>query len=155
MTRETKASGESIYLAASGAEVTSFNIESLFSHVRERGIYHGPIFQNPLGSSASGERAITNFKIADIACKEHDYVLHPMPLDSILQASFSSLPNNMDRDIMVLSRSIGSISVPWDFKRRGGDMLRAFTELTKSDKRGYTSNIMVIAVDSEDSTNFF
>ena len=78
-----------------------------------------------------------------------------MPLDSILQASFSSLPNNMDRDIMVLSRFIGSISVPWDFKRRGGDMLRAFTELTKSDKRGYTSNIMVIAVDSEDSTNFF
>ena len=61
----------------------------------------------------------------------------------------------MDSDTMVLPRSIGSIFVPRDLKRQGGDMLRAFTELIKSDKRGYISNITVIAVDSEDSTNFF
>lgn len=154
-TREAKPPGESTYLAASGAEVTSINIESLFSHLRERGIYHGPIFQNLLDSSASGERAITNFKIAGIACEEHDYVLHPTTLDSILQASFSSLPKGMDSETMVLPRSIGSIFVPRDLKRQGGDMLRAFTELIKSDKRGYTSNITVTAVDSEDSTTFF
>lgn len=154
-TRETKPPGESTYLAASGAEVTSIDIESLFSGLRERGIYHGPIFQNLLDSRASGERAITNFKIAEIACEEHDYVLHPTTLDSVMQASFSSLPKDMDSDTMVLPRSIGSIFVPRDLKRQGGDMLRAFTELVKSDKRGYTSNIMVTAVDSENSTTFF
>ena len=116
-TRETKPPGESIYLAASGAEATSINIESLFSGLRERGIYYGPIFQNLLDSRASGERAITNFKIAEIACEEHDYVLHPTTLDSILQASFSSLLKGMDSDTIVLPRSIGSIFVPRDLKR--------------------------------------
>lgn len=154
-TREAKLPGESTYLAASGAEVTGIDIESLFSGLRARGIYHGPIFQNLLDSRASGERAITNFKIAGIACEEHDYVLHPTTLDSILQASFSSLPKGMDSDTMVLPRSIGSIFVPRDLKRQGGDVLRAFTELRESDKRGYTSNITVTAVDSEDSTTFF
>lgn len=154
ITCETKPPGESTYLAASGAEVTSINIKSLFSRLRKRGVYHRPIFQNLLDSSVSGERAITNFKIAEIACKEHNYMLHPTTLNSILQASFSSLPNDIDSDTIVRPRSIGSIFVPHDPKRQGGDRLRAFTELIKSDKRGYTSNITVIAVDLEDSTNF-
>lgn len=136
------------------AELSSIDIESLFASLRERGIYHGPQFQNLIDSRAAGDRAITNFEIADIACREHDYVLHPTTLDSILQASFSSLPKNMDKDSMVLPRSIRSLFVPQNLKRQGGDKLRAFSELIKSDKRGYTSNIMVVNDNSEQSPSF-
>ena len=82
-------------------------------------------------------------------------MLHPTTLDYILPASFSSLTKDMDSNTIVLPRSIGSIFVPQGLKRQVGDILRTFTELISSDKRGYISNITVIAVDSEDSTAFF
>ena len=82
-------------------------------------------------------------------------MLHPTTLDYILPASFSSLTKDMNSNTIVLPRSIGSIFVPQGLKKQVGDILRTFTELTSSDKRGYVSNITVIAVDSEDSTAFF
>ncbi|KAK9800099.1 hypothetical protein SCARD494_01892 [Seiridium cardinale] len=125
------------------SDVTHVGIEKLFSGLRERGIYHGPIFQNLTDSCTVGERAITNFKISDIACAEHNYLLHPTTLDSILQSSFSSLPNDMDKETMVLPRSICSLFVPKTLERHGGSELRAFTERVKSDKHGHTSNIVI------------
>ncbi|KAK8079180.1 hypothetical protein PG994_002987 [Apiospora phragmitis] len=132
------------------------DIEALFSGLRDRGIYHGPGFQNLADSHAAGQRAITNFAIAPIASTVYDYVLHPTTLDSVLQASFSSLPAEMDKDVMVLPRFIRSLIVPRSFKRNGGDKLQAFSELVKTDKRGYTSNIAIVAatpeVEDEEST---
>jgi acyl transferase domain-containing protein/NADPH:quinone reductase-like Zn-dependent oxidoreductase len=153
---------EETYLQEGASGEKSFttskvDIEALFGGLRERGIYHGPAFQNLIDGRAAGHRAITNFAVASVACAEHDYVLHPTTLDSVLQASFSSLPDEMDKDSMVLPRSIQSLTVPRSFKRQGGDKLRAFSELVKVDKRGYTSDIFIAAAlpDSEDSNSSF
>lgn len=135
------------------SDVTHVEIEELFAGLRERGIYHGPIFQNLIDSRTVGERAITNFKISGIACEEHNYLLHPTTLDSVLQSSFSSLPNDMDKETMVLPRSIGSLSVPKTLRRQGGSELRAFTELIKSDKHGHTSNIVITGVDDPEGNS--
>lgn len=141
---------------APGAETSPIDIEVLFAGLRDRGIYHGPIFQNLIDSRAAGDKAVTNFAVSDIACQEHDYVLHPTTLDSILQASYSSLPDNVGDDAMVLPRSIRSLNVPKTLKRQGGEKLRAFTELVKADKRGYTSNITIVSEDaSPEDTSFF
>jgi acyl transferase domain-containing protein len=135
--------------SAEDTSATDVDIEALFSGLRDRGIYHGPEFRNLMDSRTAGQRAITNFAISEIACTEHDYVLHPTTLDSVLQASFSSLPQEMDKNIMVLPRFIRSLTVPKSFKRQGGDKLQAFSELVKVDKRGYTFNIAIAAATQE------
>ncbi|KAF7532113.1 hypothetical protein G7054_g8247 [Neopestalotiopsis clavispora] len=147
MTRRVEPPSENTYLSGD-TQTTSFDIEALFSGLRDRGIYHGPLFQNLVDSHGADGRAITNFAIADIACTVHDYVLHPTTLDSVLQASFSSLPEDMDKSVMVLPRSIRSLTVPRSFKRQGGEKLQAFSELVKADKRGYTSNITIATAPS-------
>ncbi|KAK4034298.1 hypothetical protein C8A01DRAFT_49278 [Parachaetomium inaequale] len=135
------------YLDDAGGPVRKVDIASLFGGLRERGIYHGPEFQNLIDSRAAGARAITNFAVSKAVTKEHDYVLHPTTLDSILQASFSSLPKNMDKKTMVLPQFIGSLTVPRSFKRRGGDRLRAYSELTKADNRGCRFDMLVAAAE--------
>jgi acyl transferase domain-containing protein len=154
LTRKVETPRDDTYLqqglgSAEDTSATKVDIEALFSGLRDRGIYHGPEFQNLIDSRTAGERAITNFAIAEIACTEHDYVLHPTTLDSVLQASFSSLPKEMDKDVMVLPRFIRSLTVPKSLKRQGGDKLQAFSELVKADKRGYTSNIAIAAATPE------
>ncbi|KAJ5338978.1 hypothetical protein N7452_005706 [Penicillium brevicompactum] len=155
LTRGLEAPEEKGYLQHNDSiPETEVDIETLFSGLRERGIYHGPEFQNLVKSRAAGKRAITDFTIANVACEEHDYVLHPTTLDSILQASFGSLPKDMDKDTMVLPRFIRSLSVPKDFRRQGGEKLRAFSEMVKADKKGVTSSLSVVAANAEPSTGF-
>lgn len=146
------APSEATFLSAE-AEVNPVDIEALFAGMRERGTYHGPLFRNIIDSKVAGAKAITNFKVGDIACKEHEYLLHPTTLDSIMQASSPILPPGVDKDAMVLPRSIGHISLPRGLNRRPGERLRAFTEIASSDARGYSTNIIVTG--SQDSSSFF
>lgn len=159
LTRKAESPREATYLrgSAGDAPATKVDIEALFSGLRDRGIYHGPEFQNLIDSRTAGQRAITNLAVSDNACLAHEYVLHPTTLDSVLQASFSSLPKEMDKDVMVLPRFIQSLSVPRALKRQGGDKLQAFSELVKADKRGYTSDIAIAAAvpEPEDTSSKF
>jgi hypothetical protein len=139
---------------ADSVDPCPINIDTLFAGLRQRGIYHGPLFQNIIDSRAARNRAITNFAISDIACQEREYVLHPTTLDSILQSSFSSLPDDIGQDSMVLPRSIRTIDVPRNFKRQGGERLMALSEMVTGDMRGYSSNITVVS-DNSDTTRSF
>jgi acyl transferase domain-containing protein/NADPH:quinone reductase-like Zn-dependent oxidoreductase/ubiquinone/menaquinone biosynthesis C-methylase UbiE len=152
MARELQAPHEESYLEDS--RVRAVSIDSLFAGLREAGIYHGPHFQNLVDSRAAGNRAITNFAVGEAARNHHNYVLHPTTLDSILQASFSSLPGDMDKNTMVLPRSIRSLTVPRNLGRRGGDRLRAFSELVKASRRGYSSDIAVTFAAADEGSVF-
>ncbi|THC93329.1 hypothetical protein EYZ11_007185 [Aspergillus tanneri] len=122
---------------ADGVDPCPIDIDSLFAGLRQRGTYHGPLFQNIIDSHAARNGAITNFAISDIACQEHD-----------------SLPDDIGEDSMVLPRSIRTIDVPKNFKRQGGERLRAFTEMVTGDPRGYSSDITVM-FDNSDTTRSF
>ncbi|KAH8655375.1 type I polyketide synthase [Xylariales sp. PMI_506] len=154
---EEKAPEEQAFFTP-GAKVRSIDIESFFKNLRDMGIYHGPQFQNFIDSRAANSKAITNLKVTR-AAEGQDYVLHPATLDSIIQAAYVDLADQQKKDSMVLPRAIRSMFVPKQLNRQVGEPLRALTELTKTDKRGSTTNISVMnAADSgekiDSSTEF-
>ncbi|KAM3537331.1 hypothetical protein ARSEF1564_009747 [Beauveria bassiana] len=151
--KQTTASSESIPPLNQSSflpdtKTTSVDLAKLFEGLRDRGIYHGPIFRNLVSSTRTESRAVTAIQISDMVSDEHDYILHPTTLDSIFQASFCSMPDTVQDDAMVLPRSIQLLEIGKDFERRGGMKLQAFSKLVIADKRGYTSDIRV-ATDSQ------
>ncbi|KAH8900475.1 hypothetical protein GQ53DRAFT_862683 [Thozetella sp. PMI_491] len=132
-------------------------VSDIYASLREMGINHGPRFQNLIESRAAQGRSITSFAIANcMSSEDHDYVLHPTTLDSMLQATYGTLPKNRARDAIFLPRSIRTMFIPRHFSRRDGDKLRAFTELVQTTRRGYASDIAVLHYDEKpDSSEFF
>ncbi|KAH7027192.1 uncharacterized protein B0I36DRAFT_412585 [Microdochium trichocladiopsis] len=131
------------------------DLDAMFADLRERGIHHTPPFQNLTDSTAASCRAVTNLVIPDLAFSSSSYMIHPTTLDSIFLATYSSLPQDMDGDVMVLPRSIRSMYVPRDLGREGGDKLVAFTELTRSNRWGCTSNAIVVNKTKDDDNAVF
>ena len=148
MSRAMAPPAESAYLT----QPEPVDVESLFAGLRSRGMYHGPEFQNLIDGHASGNRAVTNFLISPGACNQHDYVLHPTTLDSIMQASFSSLPKDIDTDTMVLPRFIRTLTIPRTFNRLPGEKLKAFSESVKADNKGFTSSIAVTGAAADENS---
>lgn len=152
-TRELTPPFEDLWFASTNSsEMRKIDTSSLFSRLHEMGIQHGPGFQNLIDSKATDSKGITNFVIADVASTNHEYVLHPTTLDSIFQSTFCCLPEARVRAEIVLPRSIRTMFVPKHFKRKGGDKLKAFTELVSLNQRGLTSSISVVDTDVHDKT---
>ncbi len=85
-----------------------------------------------------------------MASEGHAFFLHPTTLDSIFQATYSSLPKDRIQESMFLPRSIRSMFVPQHFSRRPGDKLHAFTQVARINRRGYGSDIAVTSQGSDD-----
>ncbi|KAK3315921.1 type I polyketide synthase [Apodospora peruviana] len=146
-TRETDVPSRASHLKTGDAQAKDVDINSLFENLYEMGINHGPIFRNLNDSHSAGNKAATNFTIADVASSSpgaNHYALHPTTLDSIFQTTYSSLPKEQIKGNMVLPRSIGTMFVPKNLGRQGGDKLNSFTELVLLNKRGVTSNVAVV-----------
>lgn len=129
-------------------EVRDIEVEAVFSGLRDMGFYHGPMFQNLVDSRTASGRAITNLSIAEVATASDGYVLHPTTLDSIIQATYSGLPEGTREKSMVIPRSIQELYVPKRVNRRSGERLRTFTELLGSSRRGFTSSATVVNPDN-------
>lgn len=129
-------------------DVRHIEVETVFSGLRDMGFYHGPMFQNLVDSRTASGRAITNLSIAEVATASDGYVLHPTTLDSIIQATYSGLPEGTREKSMVIPRSIQELYVPKGVNRNSGEKLRAFTELLGSSRRGFTSAVSVISPDN-------
>lgn len=135
-------------------EAVEVDVERVFADLREMGIYHGPSFQNLLSVRASVEKGsvVSEFSISEavsasgslVADSHPAYALHPTTLDSAIQAAYSALDANMKKDCFYVPRSIGSMYVPKDVKRQGGQQLRALTRLTNTKAgRGFSANVKV------------
>jgi len=133
------------------ADVRDINVESLFTGMRNMGIEHGPIFQNLSGGRVAANKAVVNIAVGKIASETHEYVLHPTTLDSIFQAAYSNLSQEIGQSSMVVPRSIRTISVPRDLERRSDAKYQAFTELLNLNRKGFVSNITVVCGDNQDS----
>ncbi|KAK7734196.1 Type I Iterative PKS [Diaporthe eres] len=134
-----------------GTDVRNIKVEAVFSGLRDMGFYHGPMFQNLVDSRTASGRAITNLSIAEVATASDGYVLHPTTLDSIIQATYSGLPEGTREKSMVIPRSIQELYVPKGVNRLSGEKLRAFTELLGSSRRGFTSSATVVNPDGPKS----
>ncbi|KAL9112783.1 MAG: hypothetical protein Q9227_003086 [Pyrenula ochraceoflavens] len=133
------------------AKVLDIDVPSVYATMRKMNLNHGPAFQNLLNGRTNGTKSIASLSIPDEASASLDYVVHPITLDTIIQAALSGLPKGTSNGSMFLPRSIGAISVPCDLKRQAGDQLKAFIEVHKSDRRGFASDIDVC--NNDDATS--
>lgn len=125
--------------------------ESIFTEMRKMNIYHGPPFQNLRDIRTAAHRAMTTFSVSTAAQEgDQDYVLHPTTLDSIFQAFYVCIPEETKKDATVVPRSFRRMFVPKELKRHPGEKLRAFTKLLKTERRGATSQAIVVNDDVED-----
>lgn len=128
----------------SDSEVEVFEPEFVYSTLRSMNFYHGPAFQNLIGSRVTATKAITDIGVSPVAAESAEtYVLHPTTLDSIIQACFTSAVKSRKDDSSLVPRSIGRMFVARDLNRDSGDRLQVFSQLLKSDRRGATSRVMV------------
>ncbi|KAI1827695.1 hypothetical protein F4861DRAFT_492206 [Xylaria intraflava] len=134
-----------------GGRSQSLQVGDIFADLREMTFYHGPMFQNLVDSSICGAKGITTLNIAPCTTEtDREYALHPTTLDSIVVAAYSALSSNMRNGAIVVPRAIETLYIPTAFPRHSGDQLCAFTEVTKHNRRGMTSDLVVVS--SEDST---
>ncbi|RWA09000.1 hypothetical protein EKO27_g6114 [Xylaria grammica] len=123
-------------------------VDDIFAGLRGMTFYHGPMFQNLVDSRICGTKGITTLNVAPCASEtDREYAIHPTTLDSIIVAAYSALTSNMRDGTMVVPRAIGALSIPKAFPRRSGNSLRAFTEVLKQNKRGMTSDVVVVPAD--------
>lgn len=125
-------------------------VGDIFAGLRDMTFYHGPMFQNLVDSTICGTKGITTLNIAPCTTEtDREYALHPTTLDSIIVAAYSALSSKMRNGAMVVPRAIDTLYIPTAFPRHSGDQLCAFTEVTKQNRRGMTSD--VVAVSKDDS----
>ncbi|KAI0868652.1 hypothetical protein GGS24DRAFT_506550 [Hypoxylon argillaceum] len=70
-------------------------------------------------------------------------------------AAYSALSSNVRKGAMVVPRAINTLYIPTAFPRHSGDQLRVFTEVTKHNRRGMTSDVVVVSGDDsvQDQSN--
>ena len=140
---EVKATSSDTFLS-SNAQVEDIEPGFVYSLLRGMNFYHGPAFQNLVGSRVTASKAITDIAVSPVATEPAEtYVLHPTTLDSIIQACFICVAKARTDDSSMVPRSIGNMFVARELNRTPGDKLQVFTQLLKSGRRGAMSSVVV------------
>ncbi|KAL6701443.1 putative polyketide synthase [Trichoderma pleuroticola] len=126
----------------------------MFAHLRARGVYHGPLFQNTSKIVQDGRepRSITDVTIryesaadTDPVAAAQESVLHPITLDAVVVSFFSALPGvGAQVEDPRLPRSIESMWVSSRISREDGHTLRCDTSLSHDDPQGGRADVIVV-----------
>ncbi|KAL7906095.1 putative polyketide synthase [Trichoderma velutinum] len=126
----------------------------MFAHLRARGVYHGPLFQNTTKIVQDGRepRSITDVTIryesaadTDPVAAAQESVLHPITLDAVVVSFFSALPGvgALVEDPR-LPRSIEAMWVSSRISREDGHTLRCDTSLSHDDPQSGRADVTVV-----------
>ncbi|KAL5095526.1 hypothetical protein Trisim1_000297 [Trichoderma cf. simile WF8] len=126
----------------------------MFAHLRARGVYHGPLFQNTTKIVQDGRepRSITDVTIryesaadTDPIAAAQESVIHPITLDAVVVSFFSALPGvGAQVEDPRLPRSIESMWVSSRISREDGHTLRCDTSLSHDDPQGGRADVIVV-----------
>ncbi|KAK0757783.1 hypothetical protein N5P37_009799 [Trichoderma harzianum] len=126
----------------------------MFAHLRARGVYHGPLFQNTTKIVQDGRepRSITDVTIryesaadTDPVAAAQESVIHPITLDAVVVSFFSALPGvGAQVEDPRLPRSIESMWVSSRISREDGHTLRCDTSLSHDDPQGGRADVIVV-----------
>ncbi|KAL6816622.1 putative polyketide synthase [Trichoderma sp. SZMC 28015] len=126
----------------------------MFAHLRARGVYHGPLFQNTTKIVQDGRepRSITDVTIryesaadTDPVAAAQESVIHPITLDAVVASFFSALPGvGAQVEDPRLPRSIESMWVSSRISREDGHTLRCDTSLSHDDPQGGRADVIVV-----------
>lgn len=148
VTKVTMAAPRADAYFPAGTPVKEVQPAAIFAGLRGMKLFHGPVFQNLIRSRATPKQSITTLAVSPAAADvEQAYVLHPITLDSLIQAVYVSIPDGTQRGAMVVPRSIRHLYVPRDLQRRAGETLTAFVDLVQADRRG--AQCTAVAVNGE------
>ncbi|KAK3328388.1 hypothetical protein B0T19DRAFT_475997 [Cercophora scortea] len=135
-----------------GEKVVDVDIPAFLARTREMSIEYGPAFRNLTHGRAAANKAVTNLRVAKVASDSTTYIVHPTTLDCIIQATYISLPSDTSKTSIVLPRSIDSMFVSSDVHKLAGEDLVVLSELQKSQKKGFTSEVVVTNAGADNST---
>ncbi|KAJ5787110.1 polyketide synthase [Penicillium paradoxum] len=121
----------------------------LFTNLKALGIAHGPIFQNinSIVQSGSEMRSLVTITVADTSLPNdlpRDNVLHPVTLDSIITAPYSTLPGVAAREIAAkVPRSVESLWVSSNISHKPGHLFKTQSSLIRNDTSGMVADVVV------------
>ena len=114
------------------------------------GIEYGPLFRNLEAVRYGPSQAVTTLSIANVISTmpsqyQQDHILHPTTLDSIFQASYSSLlGSGSELDRAMVPTSIKSLFVAQDICKDVGHRYQAFADLQSYNSRGFEASIVTV-----------
>ena len=118
-------------------------VKEFFKSLQSIGINHGPSFQNLTSIQSSRNQSQTTFAVADSASLmpsryEQPHVLHPITLDALFQAAYSTL-SPTDQKVMgtAIPRSIEYLFVSSEISHDPGHLFQAFTTLHSNNAQGF------------------
>jgi acyl transferase domain-containing protein/NADPH:quinone reductase-like Zn-dependent oxidoreductase len=127
--------------------------QDLFANLRAGGIYHGPLFQNTTKIVQDGReaRAVCDITVRHEASADTDpaaaapkTLLHPITLDAIVVAFYTTLPSvGALQEDPKLPSSIASMWISNDISREIGSTLKCDTSLMRDDTQSGSVNITV------------
>ncbi|KAI8949442.1 putative polyketide synthase [Xylaria longipes] len=128
--------------------------QDMFANLRARGVYHGPQFQNTTKIIQDGRepRSVCDITIRHEASSDTDpavaaqtTLLHPITLDAVVVAFYSTLPSvgALQEDPKV-PRSIASMWVSSQISREIGRTLRCDTSLLHDDTQSGSVDVTVV-----------
>ncbi|KAI0432409.1 putative polyketide synthase [Xylaria sp. FL1042] len=135
--------------------------QDMFANLRARGVYHGPLFQNTTKIIQDGRepRSVCDITIRHEASSDTDpavaakaTLLHPITLDAVIVAFYSTLPSvgALQEDPKV-PRSIASMWVSSQISHEIGQTLRCDTSLLHDDPQSGSVDVTVVD-DQTDAT---
>lgn len=132
--------------------------DAVFTGLRAMNLFHGPIFQNLLGSRTASTKSITTLAVSPAAAptgntiSEQPYVIHPTTLDSLIQAAFVVIPDTTRQNAMAVPRSIRHLYVPRSLGREPGETITTFVNLHRADRRGAMVSAVAVNGEGDDSS---
>lgn len=127
-----------------GEQKREIDVPGLVARIGEMSIKYGPAFQNLTHGHAAAHRTVLDLRISNVAAGSRLYIVHPTTLDCIVQATYHALPAGTSKESIVLPRSVSSMFIPCHMNKRAGEKLQVLTELSESQRKGFTS-IAVVA----------
>lgn len=121
--------------------------DSLFSRIADMGTYYGPAFRNLTDILVARNKSVTDFQIPETISKAQEYLLHPTTLESILQATYNVVPQEVQKTSTVVTQSIDKMLIHSGFSTHSGDIWQAHTETRSSNdtQELFTSQVTVLS----------
>ncbi|KAL8737123.1 MAG: hypothetical protein Q9181_001994 [Wetmoreana brouardii] len=136
-----------------GSFIQSIEPQDLYNSLRAVGVHHGPSFQNLTHIQASKRQSISSFEIANTASimpagVEQPHVIHPTTLDSVFQATYSTLPIvGSKQSTAMVPRSIKRMLVSHGISSKPGQCYDAQSTLHAHHPQGFKASVFVAGTD--------
>ncbi|KAL9123055.1 MAG: hypothetical protein Q9187_000382 [Circinaria calcarea] len=131
----------------SGAYMSRIDPRDFFERLQAVGINHGSSFRNLISIRCGQHQSVASFSIADTASLmpykyQHDHVLHPITLDALFQAAYSTVPTSETKSMgAAIPRSIKRMFVSQYISHDAGHQFEALTTIHKQNSQGFDVSI--------------